>query len=115
MSLKKLPKINAKAPTGVKWDTPSDAMSKWDASLVSASSDNATITMYDAIGSDGWTEGVTAKRIAAALRSIGDRDVTVSLNSPRIVLEVVRPFRAMTVLGHGRWRMTALRGGTRPS
>jgi len=82
MSLKKLPKINAKAPTGVKWDTPSDAMSKWDASLVSASSDNATITMYDAIGSDGWTEGVTAKRVSAALRSIGAKDVTVSLNSP---------------------------------
>jgi ATP-dependent Clp protease, protease subunit len=82
MSLKKLPQINAKAPNGVKWDTPSDAMSKWDSSLVSASSDNATITMYDAIGSDGWSEGVTAKRISAALRSIGDRDVTVSLNSP---------------------------------
>jgi len=82
MSLKKLPQINAKAPNGVKWDTHSDAMSKWDSSLISASSDTATITMYDAIGSDGWSEGVTAKRISAALRSIGDRDVTVSLNSP---------------------------------
>lgn len=82
MSLKSLPKINAKAPHGVKWDAPSDAISKWDSSLISASADEATITMYDAIGSDGWSEGVTAKRVAAALRSIGARDVVVSLNSP---------------------------------
>lgn len=82
MSLKKLPKINAKAPNGVKWDAPTDAVAKWDSSLVSASSDGATITMYDQIGSDGWTDGVTAKRIAAALRSIGSKDVTVSINSP---------------------------------
>jgi ATP-dependent protease ClpP protease subunit len=83
MSLKKLPKINAKAaPAGVRWDAPSDAMSKWDSSLISAASDDATITMYDAIGSDGWSEGVTAKRVAAALRAIGSKDITVSLNSP---------------------------------
>lgn len=79
MSLKKLPQINAKVPHGVKWNPPSDAMSKWDSSLVSASSDDATITIYDSIGEDG---GVTAKRIAGALRSIGARDVTVSINSP---------------------------------
>jgi len=82
MSLKKLPKINAKTPIGVKWDAPTDAMAKWDSSLVSANSDSATITMYDQIGSDGWTDGVTAKRISAALRSIGSKDVTVSINSP---------------------------------
>lgn len=82
MSLKKLPKINAKVPNGVKWDTASDAMAKWDSSVVFANSDTATITMYDPIGSDGWSDGVTAKRIAAALRSIGPKDVTVSINSP---------------------------------
>lgn len=82
MSLKKLPQINAKAPPGVRWDTPSDAMAKWDSSLVSAESKDATITMYDQIGSDGWSDGVTAKRVAAALRAIGSRDVTVSINSP---------------------------------
>ena len=82
MSLRSLPKINAKAPTGVQWDTRSDVLSKWDNSLVSAESKDATITMYDNIGSDGWSEGVTAKRISAALRSIGDRDVKVVINSP---------------------------------
>jgi len=34
------------------------------------------------IGYDYWEEGVTAKRIAGALRSIGDRPVTVNVNSP---------------------------------
>lgn len=82
MSLKTLQRINAEAPKGVSWDTPSDAVAKWDASLVFSRSDDATITIYDAIGSDGWSEGVTAKRISSALRSIGSRDVTVSINSP---------------------------------
>lgn len=46
-------------------------------------SDETTITIYEAIGYDWWTGGgVTAKRINAALRSIGDRDVTVNINSP---------------------------------
>lgn len=82
MSLKKLQRISAEAPRGMSWDTPSDAVAKWDASRVLSRSDDATITIYDAIGSDGWSDGVTAKRIAAALRSIGSRDVTVSINSP---------------------------------
>jgi ATP-dependent Clp protease, protease subunit len=82
MSLKALPKINAKAPVGVRFDAPSDAVSRWESEIISADSDSATITMYDNIGSDGWTEGVTAKRISAALRSIGAKDVVVSINSP---------------------------------
>lgn len=81
MSLKTLPKINALSIDGVKWDAPSDAIGKWDAAVKGAS-DDTTITMYDMIGSDGWSEGVTAKRIGAALRAIGSRDVTVSINSP---------------------------------
>lgn len=81
MSLRQLPKINALSIEGVKWDAPSDAVGKWDAS-VRAASDDASITMYDMIGSDGWSEGVTAKRIGAALRSIGQKDVTVLINSP---------------------------------
>lgn len=82
MSLKKLPQINAKAVHGVSWDAPTDAMAKWDASKVVAQDDSATISIYDQIGDDGWGSGTTARRIAAALRSIGARDVTVSINSP---------------------------------
>lgn len=83
MSLRKLPKINAKAvPSGVQWDARSDVLSKWDQSLVLSESSDSTITMYDVIGEDPWSGGgVTAKRVAAALRSIGERDVTVSINS----------------------------------
>lgn len=83
MSLKQLPKINAEAIPGVRWDTPADAVAKWDASIVSANTDSATISIYDQIGEDPWEGGgVTAKRISAALRSIGARDVVVSINSP---------------------------------
>jgi ATP-dependent Clp protease, protease subunit len=47
-----------------------------------AESDNS-ISILDVIGEDWWTgEGVTAKRIAGALRSIGERDVVVNINSP---------------------------------
>lgn len=57
-------------------------MTRWDTSI-SAKSDDATITIYDAIGSDGWSDsGVTAKRVSAALRAIGEREITVSINSP---------------------------------
>ena len=41
------------------------------------------ITMFDIIGEDFWTGGgVTAKKVAAQLRAIGDRPVEVQINSP---------------------------------
>mgnify|MGYP001063817135 CR=1 FL=1 len=41
------------------------------------------ITMFDLIGEDWWTGGgVTAKKVAAQLRAIGDRPVEVQINSP---------------------------------
>lgn len=43
---------------------------------------NPTISIFDYIGDDGEGGGVNDKRIAAALRSIGDRDVDVEINSP---------------------------------
>ncbi|SCW77545.1 ATP-dependent protease ClpP, protease subunit [Sphingobium faniae] len=40
------------------------------------------ITMFDSIGEDYWTGGgVTAKKVQAQLRAIGDRDVEVHINS----------------------------------
>lgn len=40
------------------------------------------ITMFDIIGEDWWTGGgVTAKKVAAQLRAIGDRPVEVQINS----------------------------------
>ena len=81
MSLKKLPRIEALSIDGATWDASSDAIGRWDAAVKGAA-DDTTITIYDRIGSDGWTEGVTAKRVGAALRSIGAKDVIVSINSP---------------------------------
>lgn len=45
-------------------------------------SDNPTISIFDYIGDDGEGGGVTDKRIAAALRQIGEKDITVEINSP---------------------------------
>lgn len=41
-----------------------------------------TITMYGIIGEDWYGDGVTLKRVDAALRAIGDKPVTVYINSP---------------------------------
>src|SRR6185436_2438068 len=61
------------------------ALERWAPDLMAAAaSEESTISVLDPIGVDPWTgEGVTAKRIAAALRSIGaDKDVVVNINSP---------------------------------
>lgn len=47
-----------------------------------AAGDNV-ITMFEDIGEDFWSGGgVTAKKVAAQLRAIGDRPVEVQINSP---------------------------------
>ncbi|HCZ47957.1 MAG TPA: peptidase [Gammaproteobacteria bacterium] len=62
------------------------ALDRWNPGLrAAAEGEDAenTISIFDVIGYDYWTgEGVTAKRIAAALRSIGANPVTVYVNSP---------------------------------
>ncbi|MBH9537519.1 head maturation protease, ClpP-related [Novosphingopyxis sp. YJ-S2-01] len=47
-----------------------------------AEGQNPTISIFDYIGDDGDGGGVTDKRIAAALRQIGNRDVDIEINSP---------------------------------
>lgn len=68
----------------VNYDLSPLALDKWNPGIQAADSDgDTTISVLDVIGEDYWTgEGVTAKRIAAALRYIGDKDVTVNINSP---------------------------------
>jgi ATP-dependent protease ClpP protease subunit len=60
------------------------AMERWNADIQAAAEDDKnTISILDAIGFDPWSgEGVTAKRISAALRSMAGADVTVNVNSP---------------------------------
>lgn len=65
---------------------PATVYDRWgeDASGIRAVSvgDNV-ITMFDDIGEDYWSGGgITAKKVAAQLRAIGDRPVEVQVNSP---------------------------------
>jgi len=87
MSLRNLPEAQAFArPRTYQWDAPSDVLERWaEQPHASATVDgtDTTISIFDVIGDDGWTGGgVTANRISAALRSIGNRDVIVRINSP---------------------------------
>ncbi|OQC19043.1 MAG: ATP-dependent Clp protease proteolytic subunit 2 [Planctomycetes bacterium ADurb.Bin069] len=87
MSLRRLPQPRAlERPAGLTtgWDAPSTVLAAWAERPMAAEADDpATISIYDVIGVDWWTgEGVTAKRVAAALRSIGEAPVTVNVNSP---------------------------------
>jgi len=65
--------------------TKADVFDRWadDAAGIRAvaQGDNI-ITMFDVIGEDFWSGGITAKRVASQLRAIGDRPVEVQINSP---------------------------------
>ena len=85
MSLRNLPEAKTfQRPQNFQWDAPSDVLARWaETPLAAASEDENTISMFEVIGEDWWSGGgVTAKRISAALRSIGEKDVTVKINSP---------------------------------
>lgn len=66
------------------WEVSPQAFERWPANIqAKEAATDATISIYEPIGFDPWTgEGVTLKRISAALRSIGAKDVVVNLNSP---------------------------------
>lgn len=65
------------------FDLRQDALEAWEPGVRAAAGDRPeTISMYAPIGQTWDGEGVTARRIGAALRSIGDKDVVVNLNSP---------------------------------
>lgn len=84
MSLKKLPEIRADhRMSKAGFDLRPDAVDRWQPEICAAASDSDTsISIYDSIGENWEGTGVTAKRISAALRSIGPKDVTVNINSP---------------------------------
>lgn len=83
MSLLKLPEIRADYRLGAaQFDLRSDALDRWHPEVKAATDGDASISIYDAIGDNWEGTGVTAKRISAALRSIGEVDVEVNINSP---------------------------------
>lgn len=84
MSLKQLPRIEAIAPAKIcAFEQDVRTLDRWNANVITNDASDNTISVLDVIGSDYISgEGVTAKRIAAALRSIGNKDVIVNINSP---------------------------------
>jgi len=59
-------------------------LARWDNSMAAEKDEKIpSIDIFDMIGSDWFGDGFTAKRMSAALRSIGeDSDVVVNINSP---------------------------------
>jgi len=84
MSLLQLPEVQADARLAhMNFDIRPDALETWEPELQAAAADLATsISIYGPIGPSLDGTGVTDRSIAAALRSIGAKDVTVNINSP---------------------------------
>ncbi len=88
MSTKTLPAAPLGRPSAsVRSEIVPRAFERWNPGLRAAAAGNAeedrSISIYDVIGYDYWTgEGVTARRVAAALRTMGAGPVTVNINSP---------------------------------
>lgn len=72
-------------PQNFQAEIPADVLARWaEGPRAEESKDENVISILDVIGEDFWTGGgVTAKRISAALRSIGaNKDIRVQINSP---------------------------------
>lgn len=84
MSLRKLPEIRADhRMSAAQFDVRPEALECWEPAVrASAAESETSISMYGRIGETWDGEGVTSKRISAALRNIGAREVTVNVNSP---------------------------------
>jgi ATP-dependent Clp protease, protease subunit len=86
MSIKNLPGApEGRVHAAVSSHLSARALDRWNPSVHAADGqeDERSISVYDVIGQDFWTgEGVTAKRIAGALRRMGAGPVTVNVNSP---------------------------------
>ncbi|EPY4872943.1 head maturation protease, ClpP-related [Klebsiella quasipneumoniae] len=83
MSKKQLPVAPVGRPCArVTCETLPSALDRWDGGIKAATTDDNTISVFDVIGQDYWGEGITAKRIAGALRAMNGADVTVNINSP---------------------------------
>lgn len=84
MSIRDLPSAMVGAKPGVRSDIGVEVIERWNPDVRAAADDESdtSISILDVIGQDWWGEGVTAKRVSAALRQIGKRDVVVNVNSP---------------------------------
>lgn len=83
MSKIRLPELKvAGRPSNLAIELSDQVLERWNPGIRAAREDeDSVISIYDPIGFDWTGEGVTAKRIAAALKKI-DGDVVVNINSP---------------------------------
>lgn len=85
MSIRQLPKLPAiSARAGLNFDIAPTALARFQPEIRAAAKDEDenVISILGSIGENFFGEGITARRISAALRAIGDKDVTVHINSP---------------------------------
>lgn len=85
MSKRHLPRTAFATRPGVRTRISPAAFDRWNPVLKAASGDaeeQGVISILDIIGEDFFGTGVTAKRVAAALRAIGPKPVRVDINSP---------------------------------
>lgn len=81
MSKLKLPVLKASNyPKAQKFDE--QIYARWSPAVKAQSDNEDTIQIYESIGEDWMGGGFTASKMAAALKAMGDKDVTVSINSP---------------------------------
>lgn len=84
MTLRALPELHAaNAPRDTTFELAPKALAAWNPNVVAAAGDAGdVISILDVIGENYEGTGVTARRVAEALRAIGSRPVTVQINSP---------------------------------
>lgn len=83
MTLKSLPEIRAgRMPDTFAFEADPEAFDRWSSGISAAQAPENTISILDVIGEDYYGEGVTSRRVSAALRRIGDQEVYVDINSP---------------------------------
>lgn len=83
MSLRPLPALECvRAFHGeMSWDVPDVVQDVWRPGVRAAAGDR-TLTIFDEIGDSYFGDGMTSKRCAGILRSMGPGDITVQINSP---------------------------------
>lgn len=85
MTIRKLPAAPDVAGVAARFrsEVPEAIYARFNGNVKAAADDENSISIFGTIGQDFWDEGVTAKRIDAALRRIGSGNpVTVNINSP---------------------------------
>lgn len=83
MTIRTMPEAKVATRPGLRTELSPTALDRWNPDVHAAAADDEnTISILEPIGADWFGEGVTSKRIAGALRAIGKKDVTVSINSP---------------------------------